>query len=144
MDFKFTDQDEQSKEIYMGCYGIGMTRLLATIYEKSINENRNGISLPPVIAPYIGQIIYSDKRKEEAEELYNALNDNNISTILDDREDKKLTFGTKMKDISILGTPFAIILGDKLEEGKIEVENTKTKEKHIFIKEELIDFFKNI
>lgn len=131
----------------MGCYGIGISRLVSVIYEISIlkeEEKIKGLSLPLSVAPYFTQIIYSENKKEEAEELYNSLLKENIPVILDNREDKKLGMGVKINDAKTLGTPFITILGDKVAENHIELEYVKTGEKYILPKELYIETLKNI
>ena len=130
MNITYTDKDGKQKPYYMGCYGIGVSRLVATIYENSVIKDENGkvvgISLPKQIAPYKVQIIPKIENEKKVEGR----------AILDDRKD--VTMGAKIKDCKILGTPYMAILGDKVEEGKIELEETKTGEKRIVSIDELI------
>lgn len=140
MNITYTDKDGKQKSYYMGCYGIGVSRLVATIYENSVIKDENGkvvgISLPKQIAPYKVQIIpkiENEDKVKQAEEIYKKLEGR---AILDDRKD--ITMGAKIKDCKILGTPYMAILGDKVEEGKIELEETKTGEKRIVDIQELI------
>ena len=147
MNLKFTDKDEQIKPVYMGCYGIGISRIVSVIYENSIlkeNDKIKGISLPLSVAPYFTQIIYSENKKSEANTLYNELIKEKIPVILDDREDKKLSIGVKINDSKTLGTPFITILGDKTDEGYIEFEDTKTNEKYILPKNIYLNTLKEI
>lgn len=144
MDFTFTDELEEKKYYEMGCYGIGVTRLLATIYEYFAIKDDNGdlvsIYLPENIAPFKVQIVSSENRKEEALKLYESLNKENIPSILDDR-DSKVSFGAKINEVKTFGTPYIAILGDKNPD-IIELENRKTKEKFEFSKDEFISHFK--
>ena len=144
MNIGFIDKDNTQKPYYMGCYGIGVSRLVAAIYENSVIRDEKGtaagISLPEQIAPYMVQIIpkLDNKQKvKDAEKIYNEFED---KAILDDREN--VSMGSKIKDCKILGTPYMIILGDKVEDGMAELENTKTGEKEIIkisqIKEKLV------
>ena len=133
MNIGFIDKDNTQKPYYMGCYGIGVSRLVAAIYENSVIKDGNGtvigISLPEQIAPYTIQIIPkldNEEKVKEAKELYDSFAG---KAILDDREN--MSMGAKIKDCKILGTPYMVILGDKVEEGKAEVENTKTGKKEI-------------
>lgn len=147
MNLQFTDKDEKNKPIHMGCYGIGISRIVAVIYENSIlkeDENIKGISLPLSVAPYFTQIIYSNNKKEEAHKLYDELISNNIPVLLDDREDKKLSMGARINDAKVLGTPFITILGDKVEENHLELEYVKTKQKFILPKDIYIETLKDI
>lgn len=146
MNAKYIDQEGNEQLLYMGCYGIGISRTVATIYEENVVKDKNGetkgISLPVSVAPYLLQIIPKEEKREVAEELYNELMNNNIPVILDDRKQGML--GAKIKDCLMLGTPYMLVIGDKQEEGKFEVENSKTGEKQIYTKEELIREFVNI
>lgn len=143
MNIGFIDKDGKQKPYYMGCYGIGVSRLLAAIYENSVikdkEEKVTGIALPEQIAPYILQIIpkvENEDKMKQAEEIYKKLQG---KAILDDRKD--ISMGARIKDCKILGTPYMAILGDKVEEGKIELENSKTGEKNIITIEELLSKF---
>lgn len=134
MKARYKDSDGKEKPFYMGCYGIGVSRTLATIYEKSIvkdkEENPIGISLPCNLAPYFIQIIPKAgnlEKEREAEELYRELTSKGVCTILDDRKDT--TIGKSIKDALILGTPYLAILGDKVKSGEVEIESTKTGQK---------------
>ena len=109
MNANYIDKDGNEKVLYMGCYGIGVSRTVATIYE---------------------------------EKLYNKLMEKHIPVILDDRTQGML--GAKIKDCLMLGTPYMLVIGDKQEEGKFEVENNKTGERTIYTEEELIAEFEKI
>ena len=111
MNAKFIDSDGKEKPFYMGCYGIGVTRLLAAIYENSVIKDENGkvvgITLPKDLAPYKIQIIYkmeNEEKSKEALKLYEKLDG---KAILDDRDG--VSFGAKIKDCKILGTPYMAI-----------------------------------
>lgn len=146
MNAKYIDQEGNEQLLYMGCYGIGVSRTVATIYEENVVTGKNGeakgISLPVSVAPYLLQIIPKEEKREVAQNLYNELMEANVPVILDDRTQGML--GAKIKDCLMLGTPYMLVIGDKQEEGKFEVENSKTGEKQIYTKEELIREFVNI
>lgn len=146
MSAKYIDQEGNEQLLYMGCYGIGVSRTVATIYEENVVTGKNGeakgISLPVSVAPYLLQIIPKEEKREIAQNLYNELMEANVPVILDDRTQGML--GAKIKDCLMLGTPYMLVIGDKQEEGKFEVENSKTGEKQIYTKEELIKEFVNI
>lgn len=146
MNAKYIDQEGNEQLLYMGCYGIGVSRTVATIYEENVVTGKNGeakgISLPVSVAPYLLQIIPKEEKREIAQNLYNELTEANVPVILDDRTQGML--GAKIKDCLMLGTPYMLVIGDKQEEGKFEVENSKTGEKQIYTKEELIKEFVNI
>ena len=142
----FIDRDGKEKPYYMGCYGIGVSRMLAAIYELSVIKNDNGeidgISLPYNIAPFKLQIIAKmddEEKVAEANKLYEDLKKCGIETIIDDREN--VNFGARIRDAKVLGTPYLAIFGGKVENGKVELENTKTGEKEVIAVEELIERF---
>ena len=99
-----------------------------------------GFVLPYNIAPYKVQIIYNENNKVEAEELYNYLLENNITSILDDREN--LSIGNRINDVYVLGTPKMIILGNKFDGNNYIIEDTKTNEKASVIFENILDELK--
>lgn len=130
MKLYFTDENGENKPYYMGCYGIGIGRIVACILENNVIKDDTiikGFSIPYEIAPYKIQIIYSEKNQDEAEKLYSYLLENNISAILDDRDN--LTIGNRIKDVYVLGTPKMIILGNKFDGINYEIEDTKTNER---------------
>lgn len=140
MDAKFIDNDGKEKPYHMGCYGIGVSRVVATIYENSAIKDKDGkvigISLPKTVAPYIVQIIAKTDNEEKvknANELYAKLNG---KAIYDDRGD--ISIGSKIKDCKILGTPYIAILGDKVENGKVELEETLTGNKTVVTIDEAV------
>lgn len=146
MNGTYTAQDGKQALYYMGCYGIGISRTVATIYEESVLKDENGkvqgFVLPESVAPYMLQIIPkmdNEEKVKEANELYSKLSEKGIGAILDDRNISSI--GVKIKDCKILGTPYMAVLGDKVEKGKVELENVRTGEKEIITIEELISKF---
>ena len=129
----FINKDGIESLYYMGCYGIGVSRTVATIYEASVVNGKDGkpcgFVLPESVAPYKIQIIPKMENEEKvqfAEKIYGMMKEQNIDCILDDRE--KISIGAKIKDCKVLGTPYMIVLGDKSSEDEIEIENVKTGE----------------
>lgn len=120
----YQDECGNSKPFYMGCYGIGLGRILATIIENNLvykNEKIKGFVIPYEIAPYKVHIIYSENNKNVAENLYDVLSSHGISAIIDDREN--LSLGNRINDVSLLGTPKLIVLGNKFDGKNIEIED---------------------
>lgn len=145
MKLYFNDENGEKKPYYMGCYGIGLGRIIATIIENNVimNEDKiNGFVLPYNIAPYKMQIIYKEDKKDIAEELYLKLKENGIDAIIDDRADFSL--GNKIQDVYTLGTPFFTVIGNKFDGTSFEIENSKTKEKFNVNKDNIMEFFKNL
>ena len=122
----FINERNEQKPYYMGCYGIGLGRIIACLIENNVikeNDKIKGFALPYNIAPYKVQIIYNEEHKQEAEELYETLWNHNIPAIIDDREN--LMIGNKIKDVYVLGTPKIIVLGSKFDGIHYEIENIK-------------------
>lgn len=143
MKLYYIDENNEEKPYYMGCYGIGLGRIIAVILENSVikdNDKIKGFVLPYNIAPYKVHIIYNEDNKDDAEKLYRMLLDNNISTILDDRDN--LSLGNRINDVYVLGTPKMIILGNRFDKENYELEDSKTKEKKLLKIEELINNLK--
>ncbi|HUX74937.1 MAG TPA: proline--tRNA ligase [Steroidobacteraceae bacterium] len=115
--------DEQGKSVtmYMGCYGIGVTRVVAAAIEQ--NHDANGIIWPEAIAPFRAVLVpinyqKSQRLREAADSLYRDLLAAGIDTLLDDRD---LRAGVKFADSELLGIPHRIVLGERgLAEGTVE------------------------
>ncbi len=147
MNGKYIDKDGKEALYYMGCYGIGVSRTVAALYEQCLINDPKwgpcGFSLSETIAPYKVQIIPKMDNEEKvklANEVYSKLKQEGIGTILDDREN--LNIGVKIKDCKVLGTPYLVVLGDKTEGDSLELENTKTGEKQRVTLKGLIQKFK--
>ncbi len=130
-DMKAVFLDEQGKEqpMIMGCYGIGVSRVLAASVEQ--NNDEYGIVFPPPIAPYDVSVVLIDVKSEEAaskaEEIMNALEDAGLDVLLDDRAERP---GFKFKDADLIGSPMQLVVGGKgLARGIIEAKNRRTGEK---------------
>ena len=144
MNGKFTDKEGKETLFYMGCYGIGVSRTLAALYEQCLLKDKNnnpcGFYLPEKIAPFKIQIIpkMDDKEKVKiANEIYEMIKKEGIEAILDDREN--INIGSKIKDCKVLGTPNILVIGDKTDGENLEIENSKTGEKIQIRKEKIIE-----
>lgn len=125
----FLDESGREKEIIMGCYGIGVSRIAAAAIEQGHDEK--GIVLPPAIAPFACDILNLDPKNEEiitkADEIGKIVEDNGLDVLLDDRIERP---GVKFNDADLLGAPMQIIIGAKsLARGIIECKNRLTGEK---------------
>ena len=147
MNGKFTDKDGKDTLYYMGCYGIGVSRTLAALYEECLLKDKNekpcGFYLPEKIAPFKVQIIpkMDDEEKVKiAEEIYDVLNKEGIQAILDDREN--INIGSKIKDSKVFGTPNILVIGDKTDGNVLELENNKTGEKLEVTRDDLVRVLK--
>ena len=139
MNINFIDNENNSKPFYMGCYGIGVSRVLGLIYENNaIKENEKvvGVSLPLSVTPYYLYIISNDKKKESAEELYSKFNDKDIEVIIDD---VKGSIGEKIRNAKVLGIPYIAIMGNNTEDGYVEIERTRDRAKKTVKVDELLD-----
>ncbi|MFX4233114.1 proline--tRNA ligase [Aliarcobacter butzleri] len=129
MNANFLDENGKAKPFIMGCYGIGVSRLVAAVIEQ--NHDDKGCIWTKATAPFMVDIIVSNSKKEEeakvGEELYSKLKQAGISTILDDRINAR--FGFKMSDFELLGFLYAVVIGKKLEDGLVEIVDRKTLEK---------------
>ena len=128
----------------MGCYGIGVSRVLGLIYENNIikeNENVVGYSLPISVTPYYLYIISNDKKKEIAQNMYNQFLDKDVEVIIDD---VKGSIGEKIRNAKILGIPYIAIIGNNTEEGFAEIERTKDGAKKVMKIEEIIETIENM
>ena len=147
MNGKYINQEGKESLYYMGCYGIGVSRTLAALYEECLINDEKwgpcGFTLPESVAPFKIQIVPKIENEEKvklANNLYEKLQQENIGAILDDRE--KITMGAKIKDCKVLGTPYMIVIGDKQEGDILEIENIKTGEKEVLSIEKCIEKFK--
>ncbi|MCD4759221.1 MAG: proline--tRNA ligase [Arcobacteraceae bacterium] len=128
----FLDANGKSKPFEMGTYGIGVSRLIAAVVEQSHDEK--GCIWTKETAPYLVDVIVSNGKKETefdmAEQIYKKLaNTYKIDTIFDDRKGKKDTYGSKMADFELIGFPYAVVVGKKLQDGFVEIIARKTGEK---------------
>ncbi len=147
MNGKYTDKEGKESLYYMGCYGIGVSRTVAALYEQCLLNDPKwgpcGFAIPETIAPYKVQIVPKMDNEEKvkmANELYETLQKEGIGAILDDREN--INIGAKIKDCKVLGTPYLVVLGDKTEGENLELEETKTGEKTVLTVKDLIEKFK--
>ncbi|MEJ5185459.1 MAG: proline--tRNA ligase [Candidatus Geothermincolales bacterium] len=125
----YTDERGEERPVYMGCYGIGVTRLMAAIVEQ--HHDDRGIMWPLEVAPAHVHILPLNYEREErrrgAEEIYRRLVDEGFEVLLDDREESA---GVKFADADLFGIPFRLVLGRTYEEsGKIEIQARATGEK---------------
>ena len=123
----FLDDKGESKVMLMGCYGIGVSRTLASAIEQ--NNDEFGIIWPTALAPYIVDVIPANMKNEAqvkvAEEIYEALLNDGIDSMIDDRDERP---GFKFKDADLIGFPFKVVSGKRAEEGIVEFKIRKTGE----------------
>jgi len=137
----FTDKEGKEIPFYMGCYGIGLARTLATIVEKYHDDK--GIIWPKVVAPFdvhlVGIRTQDEEIKKKAEMLYKSLQDAGIEVLYDDRED--ISAGQKFADADLIGMPVRLVVSPKTED-KIEWKKRTEKESELISLEEVLTRFK--
>ncbi len=125
MNATFLDQNGKSQPFFMGCYGIGVSRLVAVMIEASHDEK--GCIWNDATAPFMLDIIISNIKDNEQNEfattLYNELTKENFEVLLDDRNER---FGFKMNDFELIGFPYALVVGKGLQAGEVELIKTIT------------------
>ncbi len=128
MEATFLDQNGKAQPFYMGCYGVGVSRLVAVMIEASHDEK--GCIWNRQTTPFDLDIIVSNIKNEEelkfGEDIYQLLKKEGYNIILDDRKDR---FGPKIKDFELIGFPYALIVGKGLKDGQVELVDRKTLEK---------------
>jgi prolyl-tRNA synthetase len=128
MQVNVQSQEGRAVDLYMGCYGIGVSRLVAAAIEQ--HHDDQGIIWPESIAPFEVNIVAIGYIKEikianAANELCATLESMGYKVIVDDRKDG---YGTKMKDAELIGIPINIIIGNKfLENGEVELKHRNGK-----------------
>ena len=124
----FTDRDGTEKPIVMGCYGIGISRIMAALVEQYHDEK--GIKWPTPVAPFELAILCLNTSDQEmaqvAERLYVEAQEKGIDVIYDDREESA---GFKFADADLVGFPYRIVVGKKVKEGKVEIQRRATGER---------------
>ena len=125
LDLNYLDENNTLKPVVMGCYGIGLGRIMASVVEQKNDEH--GIIWPVNIAPFKVSIVLIDKeddlQKSIANALYNNLMNKQIDTILDDRD---LRAGVKFNDMDLIGIPYRITVGKKAKDNLVELKIRET------------------
>jgi len=139
MNATYLDAEGRERHILMGCYGIGVTRLLAAAIEQ--NHDENGPFFPPSIAPFEVELLNLGPQEEDlsatAESLRSAVLETGADVLLDDRVERP---GVKFKDADLLGSPLQVILGKKgYDQGVAEAKDRKSGERTTL---SLTDFYR--
>ena len=134
------DNKGKQKTLIMGCYGIGVNRILASLVETQYDKD--GIKWPVSISPYevvVMPVKISDKELYEvAMNVYTQAKEKGIDVLLDDRDKSP---GVKFKDADLVGFPVQVIIGSKsLEKGMIEVKIRDTGDKKLIEKDKIIEY----
>lgn len=117
----YLGDDNKNYPVVMGCYGIGIERLLSAIVEQ--NNDEKGIIWPINVAPYKVAIVVINPKEEQqlssGEKLYKELNEIGIDTLLDDRTERA---GVKFNDIDLIGIPIRVTIGKRINDGVLEIK----------------------
>ena len=123
----YLGDDNKTHPVVMGCYGIGIERILSAIVEQ--NNDEKGIIWPINVAPYKIAIVVINPKEEQqlalGEKLYKTFNDLGIDTLIDDRTERA---GVKFNDIDLIGIPIRITIGKKINENIVEIKLRKEQE----------------
>lgn len=135
------NEDGQNQLINMGCYGIGVSRLVAATIEQHNDEA--GICWPISIAPFELVVIPLNMHKSEAvaeaaQKLYQQLLERGYDVLLDDRSERP---GVKFADMELIGIPHQVVVGDRgLKDGKIEYKGRRDADKQLLPLDQALDF----
>ncbi len=126
---EFLDENGKAQPFIMGTYGMGISRLVASVIEQHHDES--GCIWTKATAPYMVNVMVSNIKDAEqmkvGEALYAQLQEANVEVMIDDRKDR---FGFKMKDAELIGFPYTIIIGKELVNGNVQIFERATKEKN--------------
>jgi prolyl-tRNA synthetase len=137
------DENGKSQVLLMGCYGVGVSRIVAAAIEQ--NHDDRGIMLPEALAPFTVGILPMNMHKSHrvadiAEKLYQDLADAGIEVLLDDRKERP---GVMFADMELIGLPHVIVIGDRnIDAGVFEYKNRRTGEKQDIPMADILDFIK--
>ena len=138
-DYTYTDEQGQKQPVYMGCYGIGPSRLMGVITEKFADEK--GLVWPAAIAPFSLHLIAISKDKDSeasklAEDVYTKLTQAGVEVLFDDRDEGA---GSKFADSDLIGIPMRVVVSDKsLEKGGVEIKERTSDQSEIITVEQLL------
>ncbi len=126
----FTDEDGSDKLMIMGCYGIGVSRIISAVAE--VSNDDNGLIWPAGIAPYQAVLICANVTDETqlalAERVYADLTAAGVEVLFDDRNERA---GVKFKDADLIGIPIRIVAGKLAAEGNVEIRDRATGESEV-------------
>ncbi|WP_300477831.1 proline--tRNA ligase [Shewanella sp.] len=138
------DENGKSQVLLMGCYGVGVSRIVAAAIEQNFDDR--GIIWPEAIAPFSVGILPMNMHKSHrvtdiAEQLYKDLSEAGIDVLLDDRKERP---GVMFADMELIGIPHTVVIGDRnIDAGVFEYKNRRTGEKQDIPFDQLLDFLKN-
>ncbi|HCC05836.1 TPA: prolyl-tRNA synthetase [Candidatus Nomurabacteria bacterium] len=142
-DYTYMDEEGKKQDVYMGCYGIGPSRLMGVITEKFADVK--GLVWPASVAPFSLHLISLAKEKDSetaktAEDIYTKLTNAGVEVLFDDRNESA---GAKFADSDLIGIPMRVVVSDKsLEKGGVEIKERTKEESEIISIEELFATYK--
>ena len=141
MDARVLDENGKNVTVTMGCYGIGVSRIVASAIEQ--NHDDRGIIWPASMAPFQLAIVPLNMQKSEAvascaEELYQQLRAAGVDVLLDDRNERP---GVKFADMELIGIPHRIVIGDRaLADNNIEYKGRRDEDSQLIPRDQILDF----
>ncbi len=141
MSAQVLDEQGKNRVMTMGCYGIGVSRIVAAAIEQ--NHDEQGIIWPTAMAPFQVAIVPLNMQKSEAVAegalaLYQALSERGIDVLLDDRNERP---GVKFADMELIGIPHRVVVGDRaLAEGKLEYKHRAAEDSQLVAQSDCLDF----
>jgi len=140
-DLSFADEKEEKHTVLMGCYGIGLSRLLGTVVE--VLSDDKGIIWPEAIAPFAAHLLALGEEAEvlkEANKIYETLQKSKIEVLFDDRVG--ISAGEKFADADLLGMPYRLVVSERsIKENGIEIKKRNEKKGKIISLNELLKIF---
>lgn len=138
------DENGKAQVLLMGCYGVGVSRIVAAAIEQ--NNDDRGITWPEAIAPFTVGILPMNMHKSHrvadiAEKLYQDLADAGVEVLMDDRKERP---GVMFADMELIGLPHVVVIGDRnIDAGVFEYKNRRTGEKQDIPFDEIVAFLTN-
>lgn len=127
MNANFLDENGRKQPVIMGCYGIGVSRVVMAAIEQ--NHDEHGVVWPSQLAPFdvhvIPVVMKQAAQVDGAMEIYQQLQQAGLNVLLDDRDERA---GVKFSDADLVGAPYRIVVGRGIADGIVEVKNRKTNE----------------
>ena len=143
LDATFLDEGGQSRVMEMGCYGIGVSRIVGAAIEQ--NHDARGIIFPPAMAPFALVIVPIGMKKSEAvrsavEALYRELREAGVEVLLDDRDERP---GVMFADLELTGIPHRVVVGERgLKEGQVEYQGRRDEQARSVPLQNAVEFLK--
>lgn len=138
LELTYKDAEGKLETVFMGSYGIGISRLMGTIAE--VFSDNKGVIWPENVAPFKVHLIQLGNASEEATKIYETLQKKGVEVLLDDRD---ASAGAKFADADLIGIPWRVVVSEKsLEKGGYEIKKRNEEESKIVDEKELLDLVK--